>query len=128
MPESNLFEVLFKVCWDSEQSKNSEIMAPWSFLLRGATLVFSLVVTVASLGSGDANNPNDSLLFNLTQINGDAGLRTRAAKDFYLRIMPLGASITSGVGSSDGNGYRKNIRDELRYGRTASGISKHFLC
>ncbi|KAI0108214.1 carbohydrate esterase family 3 protein [Daldinia grandis] len=30
-----------------------------------------------------------------------------------LRIMPLGASITFGFGSSDNNGYRKEIRDRL---------------
>ncbi|KAI1372883.1 carbohydrate esterase family 3 protein [Hypoxylon crocopeplum] len=30
-----------------------------------------------------------------------------------LRIMPLGASITYGYGSSDGNGYRKYLRDQL---------------
>ena len=27
--------------------------------------------------------------------------------------MPLGASITNGVGSSDGNGYRQKLRDQL---------------
>ncbi|KAI1416145.1 carbohydrate esterase family 3 protein [Hypoxylon sp. FL1857] len=30
-----------------------------------------------------------------------------------LRIMPLGASITHGYRSSDGNGYRKDLRDQL---------------
>lgn len=30
-----------------------------------------------------------------------------------LRIMPLGASITYGEGSSDGNGYRAAVRDQL---------------
>ncbi|KAL7623485.1 hypothetical protein AAE478_007167 [Parahypoxylon ruwenzoriense] len=30
-----------------------------------------------------------------------------------LRIMPLGASITFGYGSTDGNGYRKDLRDQL---------------
>lgn len=39
----------------------------------------------------------------------------RAAKDFYLRVMPLGASITQGVQSSDGNGYRKWLRSQLRW-------------
>lgn len=38
----------------------------------------------------------------------------RAVKPFYLRIAPLGASITNGYLSSDGNGYRKYLRDELR--------------
>ncbi|QKX60476.1 uncharacterized protein TRUGW13939_07621 [Talaromyces rugulosus] len=32
-----------------------------------------------------------------------------------LRILPLGASITWGYQSSDGNGYRKPLRDQLRY-------------
>ncbi|KAK8017500.1 hypothetical protein PG993_013826 [Apiospora rasikravindrae] len=41
-------------------------------------------------------------------------LNTRAAK-FWLRVMPLGASITQGIKSSDGNGYRKHIRDQLRF-------------
>ncbi|KAK4167804.1 CE3 protein [Cladorrhinum sp. PSN259] len=39
----------------------------------------------------------------------------RAAKDFFLRIMPLGASITQGVGSTDNNGYRKLLRQQLRF-------------
>jgi len=34
---------------------------------------------------------------------------------FYLRICPLGASITNGYESSDGNGYRKHLRDQLRW-------------
>lgn len=44
----------------------------------------------------------------------DWGL-VRRADDFYLRIMPLGASITYGISSTDGNGYRKVLRDQLRY-------------
>lgn len=39
----------------------------------------------------------------------------RAARDFYLRIMPLGASFTFGAGSTDGNGYRKLLRQQLRW-------------
>lgn len=39
---------------------------------------------------------------------------TRAiAGGIPLRIMPLGASITHGVGSSDGNGYRNALRTKL---------------
>ncbi|KPM39384.1 hypothetical protein AK830_g7215 [Neonectria ditissima] len=41
----------------------------------------------------------------------------RRAEDFYLRIMPLGASITRGQPApedTNGNGYRKLIRDQLR--------------
>lgn len=42
-------------------------------------------------------------------------LGRRAAKDFYLRVMPLGASFTEGQKSSHKNGYRKHIRDQLRF-------------
>lgn len=41
-------------------------------------------------------------------------LEKRAAKDFYLRIMPLGASIVQGVSSSDEAGFRKLLRQQLR--------------
>ena len=40
----------------------------------------------------------------------------RVTKDEYLRILPLGASITQGTDSSTGNGYRKPIRDKLLAG------------
>jgi hypothetical protein len=43
------------------------------------------------------------------------GLVERDAKDFYLRILPLGASITQGIKSSDENGYRKLLRQQLRW-------------
>ncbi|KAI0207034.1 carbohydrate esterase family 3 protein [Astrocystis sublimbata] len=33
--------------------------------------------------------------------------------DMWLRVMPLGASITYGLRSPDGNGYRKYLRDQL---------------
>ncbi|KAL4997574.1 SGNH hydrolase-type esterase domain-containing protein [Aspergillus recurvatus] len=39
----------------------------------------------------------------------------RATKPFLLRVMPLGASITVGYKSSDENGYRKYLREQLRY-------------
>ncbi|KAJ5677260.1 uncharacterized protein N7477_002893 [Penicillium maclennaniae] len=41
-------------------------------------------------------------------------IQTREDK-FLLRIMPLGASITLGYKSTDGNGYREHIRQQLRY-------------
>lgn len=34
---------------------------------------------------------------------------------FLLRVLPLGASITLGYKSTDGNGYRDWIRRQLRY-------------
>ncbi|KAI1008878.1 hypothetical protein LB504_001329, partial [Fusarium proliferatum] len=44
----------------------------------------------------------------------DRGLSSRG-DDFYLRVMPLGASITQGYLSTDNNGYRKWLRSQLRY-------------
>ncbi|KAL4902699.1 SGNH hydrolase-type esterase domain-containing protein [Aspergillus multicolor] len=41
--------------------------------------------------------------------------RANTTKPFLLRVMPLGASITVGYRSSDGNGYRKALREQLRY-------------
>ncbi|KAM0433675.1 hypothetical protein ACHAQK_009109 [Fusarium lateritium] len=46
---------------------------------------------------------------------GGLGLKTRQSAKPALRILPLGASIVSGVGSSTGNGFRKPLRDQLRY-------------
>ncbi|KAF4412991.1 Multidomain esterase [Colletotrichum fructicola] len=43
-----------------------------------------------------------------------APVKSRADKP-ELRILPLGASIVFGVGSSTGNGFRKPLRDALRY-------------
>jgi hypothetical protein len=47
--------------------------------------------------------------------NASAELVTRSAKDFYLRILPLGASITQGYKFSDKNGYHKLLRQQLRW-------------
>ncbi|KAI0123527.1 hypothetical protein BJ170DRAFT_598746 [Xylariales sp. AK1849] len=44
-----------------------------------------------------------------------ADVARRAANDFYLIFMPLGASITEGINLFDGNGYRKWIRSRLRW-------------
>ena len=46
-------------------------------------------------------------------VNG-TNIKSRAGT-FFLRIMPLGASITEGVVSPDRSGYRKWIRDQLRF-------------
>ncbi|KAB5542692.1 hypothetical protein GE09DRAFT_1136165 [Coniochaeta sp. 2T2.1] len=64
--------------------------------------------------------------FNVTEgstggpdIGGESGNDTntfsKRAEDFYLRILPLGASITQGFASTDGNGYRKHLRNFLRF-------------
>lgn len=39
--------------------------------------------------------------------------QTRDVGAFYLRVMPLGASIVEGVKSSDGNGFRDELRSQL---------------
>ncbi|KAI0006972.1 SGNH hydrolase-type esterase domain-containing protein [Xylariaceae sp. FL0662B] len=41
-------------------------------------------------------------------------MASRDTQPFYLRILPLGASITWGLLSSDGNGYRGPLREQLR--------------
>ncbi|KAL2799684.1 SGNH hydrolase-type esterase domain-containing protein [Aspergillus keveii] len=41
-------------------------------------------------------------------------LDQRQYPNIPLRILPLGASITYGVHSSDGNGYRRRLKDQLR--------------
>lgn len=47
----------------------------------------------------------------------DLDLRRRQSspKDFYLRILPLGASIVEGYESFDGTGFRKLLRNQLRW-------------
>jgi hypothetical protein len=44
-----------------------------------------------------------------------ATIQARGTKPFMLRILPLGASITQGYKSKDENGYRKWLRQQLRY-------------
>ena len=43
----------------------------------------------------------------------DAGSAPNAEQT-PVKVMPLGASITFGVGSSTGNGYRENLRQKLQ--------------
>lgn len=42
-------------------------------------------------------------------------LQKKDDKPFELKILPLGASITWGLLSESGNGYRKPLRDQLRF-------------
>ncbi|KAK5628703.1 hypothetical protein RRF57_004418 [Xylaria bambusicola] len=45
------------------------------------------------------------------------------AKGIWLRIMPLGASITYGLTSHDGNGYREFLRDQIvEYGNPVNMV------
>lgn len=101
-------------------------MAPSALLLRITTLLFFIFVVFASpFETRNTQDSTSNFLLNLTQ---DNELHNRAAKDFYLRVMPLGASITMGGGSSDGNGFRKKIRDQLRYDmKDFSSVLSHHL-
>ncbi|KAJ6178216.1 hypothetical protein N7519_008677 [Penicillium mononematosum] len=52
---------------------------------------------------------------NLLSSDDVSALQSRDTKPFPLRVLPLGASITMGYKSADGNGYRKWLRQQLRY-------------
>ncbi|KAK4461303.1 hypothetical protein QBC42DRAFT_330084 [Cladorrhinum samala] len=61
------------------------------------------------------HQPLDNTILNPEFVFSAVVQTKRAAKDFFLRIMPLGASITQGFGSTDGTGYRKLLRSRLRF-------------
>ena len=100
-------------------------MAPCVSLLRTALWAATASLSVAAPTDGllAGRNRGDAVDVVSEQIfvpdplptNFTAFDVTRRSSNFYLRVMPLGASITEGVASSDGNGYRKWIRDALRY-------------
>ncbi|KAK2669954.1 SGNH hydrolase superfamily [Fusarium oxysporum f. sp. vasinfectum] len=83
--------------------------------------VFSLFVPALTFLGGAAGLPSgqysdyESDFRDNTFASNHAGLTTRQSAKPALRILPLGASIVSGVGSSTGNGFRKPLRDQLRY-------------
>ncbi|KAF7562210.1 hypothetical protein G7046_g1920 [Stylonectria norvegica] len=55
-----------------------------------------------------------------------ASLDRRVQNGMPLRLMPLGDSITSGWKSSDGNGYRKDLRDLLKWdGNAVTMVGSH---
>ncbi|KKK25956.1 hypothetical protein ARAM_003532 [Aspergillus rambellii] len=69
----------------------------------------ALLVSVALLASGlSLKNPS-------IHADNTPSLEARSLKEFPLRVMPLGASITLGYRSTGKNGYRKWIRQQLRY-------------
>lgn len=78
----------------------------------GAVVALLLQPCVALPYSSDLE-PSQSPNYDSMNLFGRAEPR-----DFYLRIMPLGASITAGehgpVEDKEGNGYRKFLRDKLR--------------
>lgn len=76
---------------------------------RASPLLFgSNNVTEVDLFTSDAVTPNEDSSFIFAR---------QSAGNFYLRIMPLGASITRGSNDHPdlrGRGYRKFLRDKLR--------------
>ncbi|EPE08332.1 carbohydrate esterase family 3 protein [Ophiostoma piceae UAMH 11346] len=82
---------------------------------------FSLHAVVAAFAASAVAAPTVPLyVANGTEIltgplDGTRHFARADAQDFYLRIMPFGASITYGLTSPDGNGYRKGLRQALRY-------------
>lgn len=79
--------------------------------------IIALVLTIVALV------PAIAVPLTLRQTDDDGGAETPdlvdppptspIADDMELRIMPLGASITFGLKSSDGNGYRDRLQDLL---------------
>ncbi|GAB1203896.1 hypothetical protein APSETT445_002538 [Aspergillus pseudonomiae] len=85
-----------------------------------AVQICILGVTLLSLASASLFLPEESP----TEITSNDGysfldetprLTPRDGRPFTLRIMPLGASITYGYQSTDGNGYRRWLRQQLRH-------------
>jgi hypothetical protein len=86
------------------------------FAVSGLKIVVSSygVLLLLTLLSAVLATPVSSLEVSLEP--RDDEFHTRA-EDFYLRIMPLGASITKEVPTAPGlkfRGYRKFLRDQLR--------------
>jgi hypothetical protein len=79
-----------------------------------ATFVRGLSVpNVRNLGSLPALEPYSDDATTLSNLTYQTFRRQELSVE-WLRIMPLGASITQGVGSSPQDGYRKPLRDHLR--------------
>ena len=80
------------------------------FYLAWLALLGTFAVAVAELLPSDAGRGST--------IEARAHTPTLQPRDnstFLLRVMPLGASITLGYRSTDLNGYRKPLRQQLRY-------------
>ncbi|OJJ35887.1 hypothetical protein ASPWEDRAFT_41117 [Aspergillus wentii DTO 134E9] len=82
-------------------------------MVRLATAAQSCAIALATLSSLASAVPFYTLntAFETTPLEA----RDIKEKDFTLRVLPLGASITVGYLSSDNNGYRKALREQLRY-------------
>ncbi|KAJ0115619.1 hypothetical protein J7T55_010442 [Diaporthe amygdali] len=76
-------------------------------------------ITVIPRGTADTVTP----LTALSSSPGAVAARQAPAAAVPLRIMSLGASVTFGTGSSTGNSYRKDLRDQL----VAAGQTVNFV-
>ncbi|KAK6069383.1 killer toxin subunits alpha beta [Seiridium cupressi] len=86
-------------------------------LLVTLWVLYMVCGTVTSFPSG-----NDVQIGSLIPTNSSHSYRDlahfstkRQESKVPLRILPIGASIVYGIGSSTGNGFRKPLRDALRY-------------
>ncbi|KAH9211550.1 hypothetical protein DL95DRAFT_427087 [Leptodontidium sp. 2 PMI_412] len=79
------------------------------YILTLVSIANSLAISLPDISSINSTLRQTSLGL------GPLDLQKRADKPFYLRIAPLGASISNGYLSTDGNGYRKYLRDQLRF-------------
>jgi hypothetical protein len=109
-------------------NRNSGVLHVLGFALGTYAAVITHSDRLSPYGNGyapdvidfDPQDTNDLMGLDLSEnatvaIANPPGLDRRAAKDFYLRVMPLGASITEGLKSTDKNGYRKWLRAQLRF-------------
>lgn len=82
--------------------------------------VFALILSLLSITVIGAAVSNTRYTANYSNIDAeDEWLHSTTKRDdavkVLLRILPLGASITWGLLSSSGNGYRKPLRDKFRF-------------
>ncbi|KAJ6095509.1 hypothetical protein N7486_006255 [Penicillium sp. IBT 16267x] len=88
------------------------LATPINLMVRAWVLCVALLSTFALTLSLPDLIPSSTIAANRDDITA---LRSRAEDPFLLRIMPLGASITNGYRSTEHNGYRGYIRQQLRY-------------
>ncbi|OKO99203.1 hypothetical protein PENSUB_8590 [Penicillium subrubescens] len=86
---------------------------PWVVHCCLTWLVLLVTLATAERLPGDVISRSRSLIEGIEK--SSSVLQKRDNGTFLLRIMPLGASITLGYGSTDHNGYRKPLRQQLRY-------------
>lgn len=97
------------------QARTQGVISPWKDTATGFGPDVGLAKTWNAsfpVFEGIMSSPTNNS--GATGSNG-ADDNRRAEKEFWLRVMPLGASITQGIHSSDDNGYRRWIRDQLRW-------------